>query len=105
MVFVTNYRAATYRGQVEARALVRCDVEERGWLAPPHRCSDLCRTAGEANSYPVDGLVREYYGAQIANKLGFIMVVPSHRLVGQTQFIEQPAMGISTCSAMPITTH
>lgn len=35
-------------------------------------------------------LVREYYGAQVANKVARAMVVPPHREGGQAQFIEQP---------------
>lgn len=35
-------------------------------------------------------LVREYYGAQIANKVARVMVVAPHREGGQAQFIEQP---------------
>ncbi|UTD55176.1 GlxA family transcriptional regulator [Halomonas sp. MS1] len=43
-------------------------------------------------------LVREYYGAKIANKIARIMVVPPHREGGQAQFIEQP-VAISTQDA------
>ncbi|MCW4148202.1 helix-turn-helix domain-containing protein [Halomonas sp. 18H] len=43
-------------------------------------------------------LVREYYGAQIANKVARIMVVPPHREGGQAQFIEQP-VAVSTQDA------
>ncbi|MGO3861089.1 MAG: GlxA family transcriptional regulator [Halomonas sp.] len=43
-------------------------------------------------------LVREYYGAQIANKIARIMVVPPHREGGQAQFIEQP-VAVSTQDA------
>ncbi|SFU78088.1 GlxA family transcriptional regulator [Halomonas korlensis] len=35
-------------------------------------------------------LVREYYGAQVANKVARAMVIPPHREGGQAQFIEQP---------------
>ncbi|MGO2880405.1 MAG: GlxA family transcriptional regulator [Halomonas sp.] len=35
-------------------------------------------------------LVREYYGAQVANKVARAMIVPPHREGGQAQFIEQP---------------
>lgn len=35
-------------------------------------------------------IVREYHGAQIANKMARVMVVPPHREGGQAQFIEQP---------------
>ncbi|GEK52179.1 GlxA family transcriptional regulator [Vreelandella venusta] len=43
-------------------------------------------------------LVREYYGATIANKIARIMVVPPHREGGQAQFIEHP-VAISTQDA------
>ncbi|GGB96131.1 AraC family transcriptional regulator [Marinobacterium zhoushanense] len=43
-------------------------------------------------------LVREYYGAQIANKVARIMVIPPHREGGQAQFIEQP-VAVSTQDA------
>ncbi|MBT2788252.1 MULTISPECIES: helix-turn-helix domain-containing protein [unclassified Halomonas] len=43
-------------------------------------------------------LVRKYYGAQIANKIARIMVVPPHREGGQAQFIEQP-VAVSTQDA------
>ncbi|MBI6741357.1 GlxA family transcriptional regulator [Pseudomonas syringae] len=35
-------------------------------------------------------LVREYYGARVANKVARTMVIPPHREGGQAQFIEQP---------------
>lgn len=35
-------------------------------------------------------LVREYYSAQVANKVARAMIVPPHREGGQAQFIEQP---------------
>lgn len=35
-------------------------------------------------------IVREYHGAQIANRLARMMVIPPHREGGQAQFIEQP---------------
>lgn len=35
-------------------------------------------------------IVREYYGARIANKVARLMVIPPHREGGQAQFIEQP---------------
>ncbi len=43
-------------------------------------------------------LVREYYGAQIANKVARVMVVAPHREGGQAQFIEQP-VAVSTQDA------
>ncbi|MGQ7263544.1 GlxA family transcriptional regulator [Vreelandella sp. V005] len=43
-------------------------------------------------------MVREYYGAQIANKIARMMVVPPHREGGQAQFIEQP-VAVSTQDA------
>ena len=43
-------------------------------------------------------IVREYYGAKIANKVARIMVIPPHREGGQAQFIEQP-MAASTQDA------
>lgn len=43
-------------------------------------------------------LVREYYGAKIANTIARIMVVAPHREGGQAQFIEQP-IAISTQDA------
>jgi len=43
-------------------------------------------------------LVRKYYGAQIANKIARVMVVPPHREGGQAQFIEQP-VAVSTQDA------
>jgi len=43
-------------------------------------------------------LVREYYGARIANKVARTLVVPPHREGGQAQFIEQP-MAASTQDA------
>lgn len=35
-------------------------------------------------------LMREYYGARVANKVARTMVIPPHREGGQAQFIEQP---------------
>ncbi|MBV0881413.1 helix-turn-helix domain-containing protein [Noviherbaspirillum sp. L7-7A] len=35
-------------------------------------------------------LVREFYGAPVANKVARTMVIPPHREGGQAQFIEQP---------------
>ena len=35
-------------------------------------------------------LVREFYGARVANKVARTMVIPPHREGGQAQFIEQP---------------
>lgn len=35
-------------------------------------------------------IVREYHGAQVANKVARYMVIPPHREGGQAQFIEQP---------------
>ncbi|KPX76999.1 GlxA family transcriptional regulator [Pseudomonas syringae group genomosp. 3] len=35
-------------------------------------------------------LVREYYGARVANKVARTLVIPPHREGGQAQFIEQP---------------
>jgi transcriptional regulator GlxA family with amidase domain len=35
-------------------------------------------------------IVREYHGAQLANKVARYMVIPPHREGGQAQFIEQP---------------
>lgn len=35
-------------------------------------------------------IVREYYGAQVANKMARYLVIPPHREGGQAQFIEQP---------------
>lgn len=35
-------------------------------------------------------LVREIYSAKIANKIARLMVIPTHREGGQSQFIEQP---------------
>lgn len=43
-------------------------------------------------------LVRAFYGAQIANTIARIMVVPPHREGGQAQFIEQP-VAVSTQDA------
>ncbi len=43
-------------------------------------------------------LVREYYGARIANKVARTLVIPPHREGGQAQFIEQP-MAASTQDA------
>lgn len=43
-------------------------------------------------------IVREYYGAKIANKVARTMVIPPHREGGQAQFIEQP-MAVSTQDA------
>jgi transcriptional regulator GlxA family with amidase domain len=40
-------------------------------------------------------IVREYHGAQVANKVARIMVIPPHREGGQAQFIEQP-VAVST---------
>ena len=43
-------------------------------------------------------IVREYHGAQVANKVARIMVIPPHREGGQAQFIEQP-VALSTDDA------
>lgn len=40
-------------------------------------------------------IVREYHGAQLANKVARYMVIPPHREGGQAQFIEQP-VAVST---------
>lgn len=40
-------------------------------------------------------IVREYHGAQAANKVARLMVIPPHREGGQAQFIEQP-VAVST---------
>jgi transcriptional regulator GlxA family with amidase domain len=43
-------------------------------------------------------IVREYYGAQMANKIARVMVIPPHREGGQAQFIDRP-VAVSTQDA------
>lgn len=78
------------------------------WMAEKDFCARFPRVKLDMNALYVDEdklitsagtgagldcclyLVREYYGAKVANQVARTMVIPPHREGGQAQFIEQP---------------